>query len=79
MLERSSPIDLAALRSWQLRIIFFLTELEAQYVCPLVSKNSLKAARARAPVHGGLMMSPRPLSGFWSEEVPQAGPEGAGV
>ena len=48
-------------------------------MCPLVSKNSLKAARARAPVHGGLMMSPRPLSGFWSEEVPQAGPEGAGV
>ena len=59
-------------------MILPLTELEAQYVCPLVSKNSLNAARVRAPVHEGRNASPRVFVGEFSG-LPHAGPEGTGV
>ena len=43
-------------------------------MCPLVSKNSLKAARVRAPVHEGRKTSPRPTIGLSDGLGPQAGP-----
>ena len=47
-------------------------------MCPLVSKNSLNAARVRAPVHEGRKSSPRDKRGELSG-LTHAGPEGAGT